>query len=79
MQNLYSSLFLVIVGMGTVFLFLALLIIATEAVRRMIDTPAPAAPVAPAKAASPAAPDEATLAVVIASAVTQFRQDRNGK
>lgn len=77
MQNLYSSLFLMIVGMGTVFLFLALLIVATEAVRKMIDTPAP---VAPAQAASPAAgPDEATLAVVIASAITQFRQDRNGK
>jgi Na+-transporting methylmalonyl-CoA/oxaloacetate decarboxylase gamma subunit len=70
MNDLGSGAFLMCVGMGTVFLFLVLLIGITEAIRMAVGTPA--APSAPPAAAA----DDALEAAVIAAAVTHDRARR---
>jgi Na+-transporting methylmalonyl-CoA/oxaloacetate decarboxylase gamma subunit len=69
MNDLGSGVFLMCVGMGTVFLFLVLLIVATEAIRVAVGTPAAPAP-------PPPADDDALEAAVIAAAVTHDRARR---
>jgi len=64
------------VGMGTVFLFLLLLIAATEGIRVMFGgAPAPAAPAPKAGRAAKAADDAARAAAVI-GAVTHHKRKR---
>lgn len=67
MDDLLSGVFLMVVGMGTVYLFLGLLIAVTEIIRVTVGTPAP--PSAPPASGG----DDAVEAAVIAAAVTHHR------
>jgi sodium pump decarboxylase gamma subunit len=75
MSNLFSGLFLMLVGMGTVYLFLTLLILVAEGIRIVWgEKPAPPAP--------PAAPrlsgeDEALRAAVVAATLIHHRRPRS--
>lgn len=74
MGDLFSGLFLMFVGMGTVYLFLVLLILVTEVIRRVWgEKPVPAAP-----AAAPSSPgeDEALRAAVVTAALLHHRRRR---
>jgi len=77
MSNLGSGLFLMCVGMGTVFLFLLLLIAATEGIRVMFGG-APAAPTPPAgkPGGAPKSPGDAASAAAIIGAVTHHKRKR---
>lgn len=74
---------LMVFGMGFVFVFLSLLVVAMMAMARLVDRFAPApvpavpgaarAPVDPA----PAAEDDSELTAVMAAAIHRFRQDQS--
>jgi oxaloacetate decarboxylase gamma subunit len=78
MKDLLDGLFLMCVGMGTVFVFLCLMILATEIIRVVFGgpaaAPAPAGP-GPAAGGEPAA-DEALRTAVVTAAVTHHRRRR---
>ena len=78
MSNLYSGLFLMGVGMGTVFLFLGLLILVTEGIRRVWgEREAPAPPGAHGVPPGPSAtPDETLRAAVVAATLIHHRRRR---
>ncbi|AVV34493.1 sodium pump decarboxylase subunit gamma [Halomonas sp. GDM18] len=74
---------LMVFGMGFVFVFLSLLVVAMMAMARLVDRFAPA-PVsaAPGAARSPASPapaaeDDSELTAVMAAAIHRFRQDQH--
>jgi len=74
MDDVFSGVFLMVVGMGTVFLFLALMILATEVIRRIWgEKPAP-----PAVTGPPPVPgeDEAMRAAVTTAALLHHRRRR---
>jgi len=74
MGNLFNGVFLMVVGMGTVYLFLTLLMLLTEAIRRVWgDKPEP-----PAPAAGPRSPaeDETLRAAVVTAALLHHRRPR---
>jgi oxaloacetate decarboxylase (Na+ extruding) subunit gamma len=74
MSNLLSGVFLMVVGMGTVYLFLALLIGVTEVIRIVWgERPAPPTPPAPPRAA---ADDETLRAAVVTAALLHHRRPR---
>ncbi len=62
-------------GMGTVVIFLALLVVATTGMSRIVNRyfPEPVAAAAPSRSAPPPAPAEAELVAVISAAVQQHR------
>ncbi|AOM00313.1 sodium pump decarboxylase subunit gamma [Cobetia marina] len=74
---------LMVFGMGFVFVFLSLLVVAMMAMAKLVDrfapAPLPAAPRttrAPVSAA-PAAEDDSELTAVMAAAIHRFRQDHH--
>lgn len=72
-NEFFDGLFLMVVGMGTVFLFLILLILATEMIR--IVAGSPAAPPAAPPGAQGGGDDPVTIAV-ITSAINRFRKEQ---
>ncbi len=72
MNELYSGLFLMGIGMGTVFVFLVLLVLVTNTIYKLIGE-APAATSAPAAATAQSQTDDPTLIAVITAAITQHR------
>jgi len=75
MSDLFNGVFLMVVGMGTVYLFLALLILITEGIRRIWGEK----PVPPAAPTPPRAPseDEALRAAVVTAALIHHRRPRS--
>jgi sodium pump decarboxylase gamma subunit len=73
MHNLFSGAFLMVVGMGTVYLFLGLLIGVTEVIR-IFWGEKPAPPAAPPS--HPAGEDEALRAAVVTAALLHHRRRR---
>jgi sodium pump decarboxylase gamma subunit len=75
MHNLFSGAFLMVVGMGTVYLFLGLLIGVTEVIRILWgEKPAPPADAPPSH---PAGEDEALRAAVVTAAVVHHHRPRS--
>jgi len=79
MRDVFDGLFLMCVGMGTVFVFLALMIVTTEGIRVLFG--GPAAHVPPAPPASPPGPraggrDEAAEAAAVTAAIRHHRRPR---
>jgi sodium pump decarboxylase gamma subunit len=74
MGDLFSGVFLMMVGMGTVFLFLVLLILVTEGIR--IVWGEKPLPVTPAAASRPPGEDEALRAAVVTAALLHHRRRR---
>lgn len=82
MQELQSGILLMVIGMGTVFVFLAIMVCAIKISARvsapfahLIPEPTPKGK--PKKKPAAAAADDATLLTVISAAVHQYRQDHN--
>ncbi len=71
-DEIFDGLFLMGVGMGTVFLFLCLLILATEAIRRLAASGDSAPKLAGAQRGGP---DDAMRAAVITAAINRFRKE----
>lgn len=69
----YSSLFVCLMGMGTVFFGLICLIILTSLMGRIMSrkTPAPAAPVAAAPVPAAAEPDRQELIAAVSAAIAE--------
>lgn len=79
MENLQSGLILLVLGMGTVFVFLAILILATKLMGKIVTKFVPEVPEAkqPAPSAvvsAPAAGNDAEIAAAICAAVVQSRK-----
>jgi Na+-transporting methylmalonyl-CoA/oxaloacetate decarboxylase gamma subunit len=76
MRDILDGLFLMGVGMGTVFLFLGLMIATTGVIRRLCAGPAPASgpPDAPGGPGGPGEDAEALRAAVIAATLTHHRR-----
>jgi oxaloacetate decarboxylase gamma subunit len=68
---------LMLYGMGTVFVFLAILVLATSAmsslVQRFFPAPTPSVPAAPSNAAGPAPHEDSALIAVISAAINKHR------
>jgi len=77
MSELMSEAFgLMVVGMGFVFIFLAVLVVATTFMSKMVLKYAPAPePKKPAAPAAPQASDDAQLLAVLSAAVAKYRSD----
>ena len=70
---------LMLYGMGTVVLFLALLVAATTAMSRLVLRFAPEKAAVPTPASTPASSEtDATLAAVVTAAVHQHRRKHSG-
>lgn len=83
MSDIYSGLFLMVMGMGTVFLFLGLLILVTEGIRRIWGQPLRPAAAPNAMSAArrvPAGPasahEEALRTAVVTAALKHHRRRR---
>lgn len=72
-DEIFDGLFLMGVGMGTVFLFLCLLILATEVIRILAASSGDSAP-KPA-GAPPKGLDDAMRVAVITAAINRFRKE----
>ncbi|WP_158774870.1 OadG family protein [Cobetia sp. L2A1] len=73
---------LMVFGMGFVFVFLSLLVVAMMAMAKLVDRFAPEPPaIAPRRAANasgvPATADDGELTAVMTAAIHRFRQDHN--
>ncbi|MGO2415430.1 MULTISPECIES: OadG family protein [Cobetia] len=72
---------LMVFGMGFVFVFLSLLVVAMMAMSRLVGRfapePAPAAPRASKAPAATMEADDGELTAVMTAAIHRFRQDRN--
>ena len=81
-QLVIEGVWLMIFGMGTVFVFLTVLVFATGFMSKLINRYAPA-PVAKAPAPSTApttgAPDQAQLIAVLSAAIHRYRAERKAK
>lgn len=80
MDNLVSQGFeLALFGMGTVFVFLALLILATKTMSTLVLRYEPAVSASPANTVTQAAssPDRSHLVAVISAAIAQHRSNKN--
>jgi sodium pump decarboxylase gamma subunit len=76
MRDVFDGLFLMCVGMGTVFLFLGLMIGTTELIRRVFGgPPAPASAPSPPPSA-PRGGDEALEAAAVTAAIRHHRRKR---
>ncbi len=77
MNELYSGLFLMVIGMGTVFVFLVLLVLVTNTIYKLIgDEPTAPATAAPAAATAQSQTDDPTLIAVITAAITHHRNHK---
>jgi oxaloacetate decarboxylase gamma subunit len=84
MELLNNGLLLLVIGMGTVFAFLSIMVLAIEISSRvcsrfahLIPEKAPAKPKRPRPQTS--ADDDGDLLAVIAAAVTRYRQDNQSR
>lgn len=81
MSDIYSGLFLMVMGMGTVFLFLGLLILVTEGIRRIwgqrvVPAPAPMGAARRVPAGPASAHEEALRTAVVTAALKHHRRRR---
>ena len=77
--NLQNGLILLVLGMGTVFVFLAVLIFATKLMGKIVkkfvpEVPETKQPAASAVVTAPAAGNDAEIAAAICAAVVQSRK-----
>lgn len=72
MELVYDALLLMLIGMGTVFAFLFILVLAVQWMSRLLPKPSSAPAAVPAGVASTAVPPGVVAA--IAAAIHQFRQ-----
>ena len=72
MELVYDAILLMLIGMGTVFAFLFILVLAVQWMSRLLPKPAVAAAAEPASVVSSAVPPGVVAA--ISAAIHQFRQ-----